>query len=128
MIWHDGRGNRDQKFVIRDSDFDASVPTLLGRYHHDHQIFIVHSVMSRNILNHDIHYAYSDKVLDPCELGQRVYYYRDIREGGQSGWMDDNLKKAEHSTDSFAMTARWTFDGKWDPEQHIRDLWKIIAY
>lgn len=128
MIWHDGRGDRDQKFVIRDSDFDASVPTLLGRYHHDHQIFIVHSVMSRNILNHDIHYAYSDKVLDPCELGQRVYYYRDIREGGQSGWMDDNLKKAEHSTESFAMTARWTFDGKWDPEQHIRDLWKIIAY
>ncbi len=128
MIWHDGRGDREQKFVIRDSDFDASVPTLLGRYHHDHQIFIVHSVMSRNILNHDIHYAYSDKVLDPCELGQRVYYYRDIREGGQSGWMDDNLRKAEHPTDSFAMTASWTFDGKWDPEQRIRDLWKILAY
>ncbi len=128
MIWHDGRGDREQKFVIRDSDFDASVPTLLGRYHHDHQIFIVNSVMSRNILNHDIHYAYSDKVLDPCELGQRVYYYRDIREGGQSGWMDDNLRKAEHPEDSFAMTASWTFDGKWDPEQRLRDLWKILAY
>ncbi len=128
MIWHDGRGDREQKFVIRDSDFDASVPTLLGRYHHDHQIFIVNSVMSRNILNHDIQYAYSDKVLDPCELGQRVYYYRDIREGGQSGWMDDNLRKAEHPEDSFAMTASWTFDGKWDPEQRLRDLWKTLAY
>ena len=128
MIWHDGRGDENMKFVINNSNFDASIPTLLGRYHHDHQFFILNSVMSKNILNRDIMYAYSDKVLDPCELGQRMYYWRNIREGGQSGWLDNSLDKSAKPVESWAMTAEWTFDGKWDPEQRLRDVWKFIAY
>lgn len=128
MIWHDGRGDENMKFVINNSNFDASVPTLLGRYHHDHQFFILNSVMSKNILNRDIMYAYSDKVLDPCNLGQRMYYWRNIREGGQSGWLDNSLDKSAKPVESWAMTAEWTFDGKWDPEQRLRDVWKFIAY
>ncbi len=128
MIWHDARGDRDKKFVITNSNFDASTPTLLGRYHHDHQIFILHSVMSPNILNRDVMYAYSDKVLDPCALGQRIYYWRDIREGGQSGWMDNNIQKAENPVESWQMTAEWAFDGRWNPEQRLRDIWNLIAY
>lgn len=128
MIWHDGRGDENMKFVINNSNFDASVPTLLGRYHHDHQFFILNSVMSKNILNRDIMYAYSDKVLDPCDLGQRMYYWRNIREGGQSGWLDNSLDKSAKPVESWAMTAEWTFDGKWDPEQRLRDVWKFIAY
>ena len=128
MIWHDGRGDENMKFVINNSNFDASVPTLLGRYHHDHQFFILNSVMSKNILNRDIMYAYSDKVLDPCDLGQRMYYWRNIREGGQSGWLDNSLDKSAKPVESWAMTAEWAFDGKWDPEQRLRDVWKFIAY
>jgi hypothetical protein len=26
------------------------------------------------------------------------------------------------------ITALWTFDGKWDPEQYIRELWNVLAY
>ncbi len=41
LIWHDGRGNKDQKLVITNSQFDAKRPTPLGRYHHDSQFYIV---------------------------------------------------------------------------------------
>jgi len=27
-----------------------------------------------------------------------------------------------------AVTATWTFNGRWNPEQHIRDLWNVLAY
>ena len=26
------------------------------------------------------------------------------------------------------ITALWTFDGKWDPEQRLRELWHVLAY
>jgi PelA/Pel-15E family pectate lyase len=93
LIWHDGRGDRSKKLVITNSTFDAKSPTQLGRYHHDSQFFIVNCKMTKNILNNNISYAYSDKVLDPCPWGQRVYYYGCTREGGDTGWLKDNLKE-----------------------------------
>ena len=128
MIWHDGRGDRNKKFVITNSDFDAASPTLLGRYHHDAHIYIVNCRMSRNILDQNIHYAYSDQVLDPCEWGERIYYCRNYREGGHSLWLEDNMHLAPGAPAYHSTTALWTFDGRWDPEQRIRDLWDILAY
>ena len=84
--------------------------------------------MTKQILDANIGYAYSDKVLDPCPWGQRTYYYGCEREGGHSGWLNDNLKTAPGSPEFHAVTALWTFDGKWDPERHIRDLWNVLAY
>lgn len=128
MIWHDGRGDRNKKFVITNSTFDAASPTLLGRYHHDSQFYLIDCALSKNILDGNIHYAYSDQVLDPCAWGQRTYYYRCTREGGHSGWLQDNLREAEGAPAFYGITARWTFDGKWDPEQRIRELWNVLAY
>ena len=141
MIWHDGRGNKDKKFVITNSNFDAASPTLLGRYHHDAHIYILHSRMSANILDQNIHYAYSDQVKDPCVWGERFYYYNNVREGGHSGWLTNNLAKAPIGAadqflrgskgvplEHYECTALWTFDGKWNPEKTLRDLWGIIEY
>lgn len=75
LIWHDGRGDKSKKLVITNSSFDAQSPTILGRWHHDSQFFIINCQMSEQILDCNIGYAYSDKVLDPCPWGQRVYYY-----------------------------------------------------
>ena len=75
IVWHDGRGDKSKKLVITNSHFDAASPTVLGRYHHDSQFFFVSCTMSKNILDSNISYAYSDKVLDPCPWGQRVYFY-----------------------------------------------------
>ena len=128
MIWHDGRGDKNKNLVITNSSFYAKTPTLLGRYHHDSQFYLIKCKMSKNVLDGNIHYAYSDKVLDPCPWGLRTYYYGCTREGGHSGWLNDNLKEAENAPEFHGVTAKWTFNGKWDPEQRIRDLWNVLAY
>lgn len=138
LIWHDGRNNADQKLVITNSQFDAKRPTPLGRYHHDSQFYIVNCKLSENILDQNIEHAYKGrtaeemakegKILDPCPWGQRTYYYGNRREGGHSGWLKDNLKTAPGSPEFHMITALWTFDGKWDPEQYIRELWNVLAY
>ena len=138
LIWHDGRGDKDKKLVITNSEFDAKRPTPLGRYHHDSQFYIVNCKLSENILDQNIEHAYKGrtaeemakegKVLDPCPWGQRVYYYGCRRTGGHSGWLADNLQTAPGSPEFHGVTATWTFDGRWDPEQRIRDLWNVLAY
>lgn len=128
MIWHDGRGDKNKKLVITNSSFDAKTPTLLGRYHHDSQFYLINCKLSKNVLDGNIHYAYSDKVLDPCPWGVRTYYHNCIREGGNSGWLKNNLQEAENAPEFYGITAQWTFDGQWDPEQRIRDLWNVLAY
>lgn len=128
IIWHDGRGDINNKLVITNSSFDALSPTKLGRYHHDHQFYLVNCRLSKNILDSNISYAYSDKVLDPCPWGLRVYYYGCAREGGNSGWLRDNLDQAPDNPPFHAITALWTFDGKWDPEAKIRSLWEVLKY
>ena len=128
MIWHDGRGDKDKKLVITNSSFDAASPTLLGRYHHDSQFYIANCTMSDKVIDSNIHYAYSDQVLDPCPWGFRVYYYGNTRQGGHSGWLANNMDKAPGSPQYYTLTASWTFGERWDPEQRIRDLWGILAY
>ncbi len=138
ILWHDGRGDPAKKLVVTNSVFDAKRPTPLGRYHHDSQFYVVSCKLSANIMDQNIEHAYKGrtaeemakegKKLDPCPWGQRVYYYGNKREGGQSGWLNDNLQTAPGHPEFHGITARWTFDEQWDPEQHIRDLWYVLAY
>lgn len=128
MIWHDGRGDKTKKLVITNSLFDAASPTKLGRWHHDSQFYIVNCRLTKNVLNSNIQYAYSDKVLDPCPWGERVYYLQTAREGGHSGWLDDNMDKSETPGNYYTYTSTWTFGRRWDPEQYIRNNWQYLAY
>lgn len=125
MIWHDGRGDQSKRFVITNSDFDAKRPTLLGRYHHDSEFYLVNCVMSENIIDHDIAYAYTDKVLDPCPWGHRVYYLSCFREGGNSGWLKNNVPAGKTY---YNILPSMVFGKAWDPEQTIRELWYVLAY
>lgn len=128
MIWHDGRGHADKKFVITCSTFDAASPTPLGRYHHDSQFYLSNCTLSDMVNDSDIAYAYTDKVLDECPMGRRVYYWECTRDGGDSGWLENNLATAPGKPEYHTLTARWTFDGRWDPESRIRELWPLLAY
>ena len=128
IIWHDGRGDKSKKLVICNSSFDAKCPTHLGRYHHDSQFYLLNCKLSERILDRNISYAYTDKVLDPCPWGPRIYYYGCEREGGDSGWLKNNLKEAEGSPEFYQITAKWVFGNRWDPEKHIRDLWNVLEY
>lgn len=128
LIWHDGRGDKSKKLVITESDFDSKRPAPLGRYHHDSKFFLLHCNFSERILDSNIKYAYTDKVLDPCPWGQRVYFFDCHREGGDSGWLADNLDASDEAPEFHGVTAKWTFDEKWDPEKRIHDLWNVLAY
>jgi len=138
LIWHDGRGDKDQKLVITNSKFDALRPTELGRYHHDSQFYMINCQMTNQILDKNIEHAYKGrtaeemaqqgKILDPCPWGPRIYYYGCRRDGGHSGWLNDNLKQAPGKPEFHEITARWTFKDRWDPEKRIRDLWDVLAY
>lgn len=128
LIWHDGRGGKSQKLVITDSEFDSETPSPLGRYHHDAQFFIMNCHLTERVLDENIRYAYTDKVLDPCPWGQRVYYLNCTREGGHSGWLDDNFKTSEQAPEYHEVKATWAFDGQWDPEARVRDLWNVLRY
>lgn len=128
MIWHDGRGNFDKKLVITDSHFDSKSPVVLGRYHHDAQFFLVNCTMTEKIIDKPIGYAYSDKVLDPCPWGQRVYMFNVKRSGGNFSWMENNLEKAKGSPKPEEITPLWTFGGLWDPEAKIQSLHQVLHY
>ncbi|MCM1137229.1 MAG: pectate lyase [Muribaculum sp.] len=137
ILWHDGRGDKDNKFVIKDSEFDALKPTPLGRYHHDSQFYLLNCHLSKNIIDKNIDHAYrreidlgidKGKPIDMCPWGHRVYFDNCVREGGHNGWLDNNMKDAKDSPEYHTVTASWTFGGKWDPEKRIRDLWHVIAY
>jgi len=126
IIWHDGSNDKDKKLVITDSYFDALSPTPLGRYHHDAQFVLVNCRMSSQIIDRNIEYAYIKKQPDPW--GLRAFYFNCTREGGDSGWLRDNLDQMKESPAPHEITARWTFRGQWDPEACIRELWHILAY
>ena len=128
MIWHDGRGDKTKKLVITNSTFDAATPTELGRWHHDSMFYLVNCRLSANVMDKNIHYAYTDKVLDPCPWGPRTYYLYCSREGGHSGWLDNNIEQSEEPGTYHSTTATWTFHGKWDPEAYIRKQWRWVAY
>lgn len=128
MIWHDGRGDYDKKLVITHSHFDSKSPVTLGRYHHDSQFFLLDCTMTDKIIDHPIGYAYSDKVLDPCPWGQRLYMYNVKRDGGNFKWLENNLEEAKGSPKPEDINALWTFGGKWDPEAEIKRLWDVLAY
>ena len=128
IIWHDGSNDKDKKLVIKDSYFDALSPTILGRYHHDAQFVLLNCKLSSQILDHNIRYAYADKQPDPNLWGLRAYYHQCVREGGDSGWLRNNLNQMEGAPAPHQITAQWTFHGQWDPEGRIRDLWKVLEY
>lgn len=117
-IWHDGSANRSQKFVIRNSFFDGVPGFPLGRHHRDAQFFLISCTFSENMADRHI-YAPQSPNLVPWVWGERHYFYNCHREGGDYAWFADNLDSAEGSPKAEEITARWTFDGKWDPEANM---------
>ena len=128
IIWHDGSGDPDKKLVVKDSYFDAQSPTPLGRYHRDAQFVLLNCRLSARIQDKNIEYAYIKRQPDPNTWGLRAYYYNCTREGGDSGWLRNNLDQMAGAPQPHQMTARWVFHDQWDPEARIRDLWSVLAY
>lgn len=112
-IWHDGSKDRDQKLVIRRSRFDGVKDFPLGRNNRDGQFFLLDCAFSSSMADRPIYRPSAPETyLSPA----RYYYWNDHREGGDYPWFADNLASADTSPHPRAITAAWTFAGRWDPE------------
>jgi pectinesterase len=114
-IWHDGDADINQKFVIRSSSFDGVQGFPLGRNHRDGQIFLLDCQFSQAMANTPIYWPTGSKT--EWKWGDRHYYYNCHRQGGDFAWFKDNLETAATAPKQNDITAKWTFDGKWDPEE-----------
>ncbi len=125
-IWHDGRYDKSQKFVIRYSYFDGVKNFPLGRHHRDAQIYLLDCIFSRNMADKPIYLPVSPNA-EVWKWGARHYFYNCHREGGDYAWFADNLSEAEGSPTSDQITAKWTFGGRWDPEGTMPSVLPFVS-
>jgi pectinesterase len=114
-LWHDGETDERQKFVIQYSSFDGVPCFPLGRNHLDGQFYLLHCVFSHTMADRPFYRPKSSK--KPWQWGDRHFYYNCHRVGGDYAWFADNLSAAPGSPRENDIDARWTFDGKWNPEE-----------
>ncbi len=124
-IWHDGDADRSQKFVIRSSRFDGVPGFPLGRNHRDGQIYLLDCTFSDRMADKPIYHPPSSKTA--WQWGDRHYYYDCHRDGGDFSWFRDNLDRAEGSPKPEQVTARWTFEGRWDPESSMPSVLPVAC-
>lgn len=115
-IWHDGNLYEDSKFVIRNSSFDGVPGFALGRNTRDGQFFILDSRFSKNMADKPIYQAPGTATF---QWPLRAYFANAQREGGPLAWLADNLGLAKGSPRAEEIDARWTFRGRWDPEETL---------
>jgi pectinesterase len=130
-VWHDGSRDKDMKFVLRDCRFDGAEGWNLARHHHDAQFYFLDCRFSKTMIDKPpfrVIYPLDggtpgasdiqrNKDLDKSNLwGERSYFYNCHRDGGDYGWLTNNLSAAAGAPQPEQITAAWTFAGKWNPE------------
>jgi pectinesterase len=115
-IWHDGSRNKEMRFVIRRSSFDGVPGFPLGRNNRDGQFFLLDARFSANMADRPI---YRPSAPSTYFWPERTYFWNCAREGGDFGWFADNLAEADGAPRAREVTARWTFQRRWDPEESI---------
>jgi pectinesterase len=114
-LWHDGENDPNKKFVLRGCTFDGAKDFPLGRYHRDHQFYLLDCTFSPNVSRDVINNVPKGK--EKLNWGHRVYYFNCRHEGGDAPWCADNLDKAPGRPKAEQITASWAFDGQWNPER-----------
>jgi pectinesterase len=123
-IWHDGSLDRDQKLVIRHSEFDGVPGFPLGRRHRDGQFYLLDCRFSKNMADRPIYRVETSSA--PDLWGTRSYFFNCHREGGDFPWFRDNLAEADRSPAPEEVTAAWTFAGRWDPETTMPEVLPFV--
>ncbi len=125
-IWHDGSTDKDQKFVLRRCSFDGVEGFPLGRHHRDAQFYLLDCTFSAAMADTPIYSPKSPNTV-PWVWGERHYFWNCQREGGNFYWFSDNLQEADGSPTHDQVNARWTFAGKWDPENTLPSVLPFVS-
>ena len=122
-LWHDGESDAKQKLVVVDSGFDGVPGFMLGRRHYDAQFYLINNQYSSNMADKAIfrHTYPAEPERDRANLwGDRYYFSSTVAPA--YNWMQNSLPDKLSASD---ITARWAFDGRWDPEQQLQLLRQI---
>ena len=125
-IWHDGSTDKDQKLVIRYSSFDGVSGFPLGRHHRDAAMYLLDCIFSRSMADRPIYLPDSPNS-HPWIWGTRHYFFNCHREGGDYDWFKDNLAEAGGSPAADVIDAKWTFAGKWNPEETMPAVLPFVS-
>ena len=131
-LWHDGRHDKDMKFVLRNCQLDGVPGWVLARHHVDAQFYLLDCTFSSTMIDRPpkrVIYPIGDKPVTEADVaknaendklnlhGERAYFDNCHRDGGDFAWHADNLATAEGSPTRDEITPAWTFAGTWDPER-----------
>jgi pectinesterase len=126
-LWHAGGDNINQKFVLKNCSFDGVNGFNLGRHHYEAQFFLIDCSFSDNMNDKPIYrVVYEDSTRNrPFNWGKRYFYFNSHGEKKDFSWHKNNFTNTIKINPK-DITAKWTFNGKWDPESLIGP--KIIKY
>jgi pectinesterase len=122
------------KFVMRNCRFDGATSFNLGRHNIDAQFYFLDCKFSAKMKDKPIRrvvYPLNGSLPTEADIqrnvdldkqniwGERSYFYNCHRDSGDFDWFANNLSSAPGSPKPKQITAAWTFDGKWNPEDRI---------
>lgn len=118
-IWHASVTDKHQKMVLVNCAFDGIQDYNLGRHHYDAMFYFLYCVFSETMADKPVFWVHSPGEPEknrPYLYGNRHYYYNCHRVGGDFNWHKNNTDVWPGSVTPSEITAKWSFDGKWDPE------------
>lgn len=128
-LWHDGELNKQQKLVVRDSHFDGVPGFMLGRRHYDGQFYLINNQYSSNMADKPIfrHTYPTEPARDRANRwGDRNYFSHHRASQATYPWLSANLATHPEQLTAEQISAKWTFNNRWDPEQQLQALLSII--
>lgn len=128
-LWHDGELAEAQKLVVRDSHFAGVPGFMLGRRHYDGQFYLINNRYSQNMADKAIfrHTYPSEPERDRANLwGDRNYFSHENENNAVYPWLKANLSQHPQRLTAGQITARWTFDNRWDPEAELAQLYLLL--
>ncbi|HQS53874.1 MAG: pectate lyase [Bacteroidetes bacterium 24-39-8] len=114
-IWHDGSANKDSKTVLKNCVFMGEDGFKLGRYHRDAQFYLLNCQFAKNMADAPI-YLNASQPQNQIQWGRRIYFYNCHKDGGDYGWLANNLTEAGTDLVAKDLNADWVFHGSWKPE------------
>lgn len=119
-LWHAGGEDKNQKLVLQNCRFGGTEGWELGRHHYDAQFILLNCRFSQTMSDRPIYrvtYPNEPERDRPFNWGERYYFFNCTKEGGNPGWMKNNLPVNIELDKNEEIKISSVFGNKWNPER-----------